>query len=94
LLVAIIVMQAWCLCRTDEKPDRKSDDGVNGSTMTVSTTRSQRRENPINSTERRPFITPQQGSNNGHAVGNNQQRQFNNFPITHDVAGSQQSLNS
>merc|ERR1719489_294722 len=122
LLIAIIVMQAWSLCRrcnTDVQPDRKSDNGVNGSTMTVSTPRSQRREsplnndqrrsfingstmtvstprsqrreNPINSTEIRPFIPPQQGSNNGNVVGNNQQRQFNNFPITHDVAGSQHS---
>merc|ERR1719489_134403 len=124
LLVAIIVLQAWCLRRTDDKPDRKSENGVNGSTTTVSTTRSQRRENPlnndqrrsfingsmttvsttrsqrrenpINSTERGPFITPNQGNNIGPRLAgvSNQQRQFNNFPITHDVAGSQLSLNS
>jgi len=93
MLVIIIAMQAVSLCRSSNVQKSREDVAVCDSRSTgLSTLGSQRRENPVTNTERRPFIQPHQGGNNigsRLAGGNNQQIQngnpaFNQIPPTHD----------
>jgi len=100
LLVIVVTMQAVSFCRSSNVQKSKKDVAICDSRSTgLSTPRSQRRENPVINTERRPFIPPHQGSNVGPrlAGANNQQMRngnpaLNQIPPTHD--NDTQSLRS